>query len=199
MPRAARHLRENRVALQGGVSCEDQGYMLSTRAICRRTSFVVAILAALIGSAAYAAPSDIEVVGSSHSDADVIRSYFAGTSEAEVQAGLEALKASGRFTNVSVSRSGGHVVVRVSEGTQINRVVLEGNSKVKSDTLQTELRTKAHGSFSPQIADQDVARVTEIYKRSGRAAAKVTYRTVALPNGRIRRGLHHCGRRQDWR
>jgi outer membrane protein insertion porin family len=159
--------------------------MLSTRAICRRPSFVVAILAALIGSAAYAAPSDIEVVGSSHSDADVIRSYFAGTSEAEVQAGLEALKASGRFTNVSVSRSGGHVVVHVSEGTQINRVVLEGNSKVKSDTLQTELRTKAHGSFSPQIADQDVARVTEIYKRSGRAAAKVTYRTVALPNGRI--------------
>jgi len=27
--------------------------------------------------------------------------------------------------------------------------------------------------------------MTEIYKRSGRAAAKVSYRTVQLPNGKI--------------
>jgi outer membrane protein insertion porin family len=159
--------------------------MLSTRAISIRRSFVVAFLVAFVGSVALASTSDIEVVGGSHGDADVIRSYFAGTSDAEVQAGLEALRTSGRFTNVSVSRSGGRVIVHVSEGNLINRVAFEGNSKVKTDTLQTEIRTKAHGSFNPQVADQDVARMTEIYKRSGRAAAKVSYRTVQLPNGKI--------------
>jgi outer membrane protein insertion porin family len=160
--------------------------MLSTKANCRRFSSVVAILAAVSGTAAYAAPSEnIEVVGVSHTDADAIRAYFAGTSEAEVQAGLEALRASGRFSNVSVSRSGGHVVVRVAQGTQINRVAFEGNSKLKTENLEPEIRTKSHGSFSPQIADQDVARIQEIYKRAGRAAAKVSYRTVSLPNGRM--------------
>ena len=158
--------------------------MLSTRAILKRPTFVMMILAALVGFAAPAA-ADIEVVGNTHGDADAIRSYFAGTSEAEVQAGLEALKSSGRFSNVSVTRRGDHVIVHVSEGNLINRVAFEGNSKVKTETLQTEMRTKAHGSFNQQVTEQDVARLVEIYRRSGRAAAKVTYRTVALPNGQI--------------
>ena len=158
--------------------------MLSSRAILKRPTFVMMILAALVGFAAPAA-ADIEVVGNTHGDADAIRSYFAGTSEAEVQAGLEALKSSGRFSNVSVTRRGDHVIVHVSEGNLINRVAFEGNSKVKTETLQTEMRTKAHGSFNQQVTEQDVARLVEIYRRSGRAAAKVTYRTVALPNGQI--------------
>ncbi|HEY8139190.1 MAG TPA: hypothetical protein VIF61_15215, partial [Methylocystis sp.] len=79
--------------------------MLSTRAILKRPTFVMMILAALVGFAAPAA-ADIEVVGNTHGDADAIRSYFAGTSEAEVQAGLEALKSSGRFSSVSVTRRG---------------------------------------------------------------------------------------------
>ncbi len=160
--------------------------MLSTRAFCRRISLVVAILAAFIGSTTFAAAADnIDVVGASGADADAIRAYFAGTSEAEVQAGLEALRSSGRFSNVSVSRSSGHVVIHVTQGTQINRVAFEGNSKIKTENLEGEIRTKAHGSFNPQTADQDVTRMMEIYKRSGRAAAKVTYRTVSLPNGKV--------------
>ena len=68
---------------------------------------------------------------------------------------------------------------------EINRVALEGNSKVKTENLLPELRTKARTPFNPETATADVARMTEIYRRSGRAAAKVTYRTVDLPNGRI--------------
>src|SRR5208337_3467794 len=141
-------------------------YMLSTRAILKRPTFVMMILAALVGFAAPAA-ADIEVVGNTHGDADAIRAYFAGTSEAEVQAGLEALKSSGRFSNVSATRRGDHVIIHVSEGNLVNRVAFEGNSKVKTETLQTEMRTKAHGSFSQQITEQDVARLAEIYRRSG--------------------------------
>jgi len=67
----------------------------------------------------------------------------------------------------------------------INRVAFEGNSKVKSEMLLPEMRTKSYGAFNPQVAESDVARLTEIYRRSGRAAAKVSYRTVDLPNGRV--------------
>ena len=158
--------------------------MLSTRAILKCPLLAMAILATLAGFVSPAA-ADIEVSGASQGDADTIRSYFAGTSAAEVQAGLEALKASGRFSNVSATRRGDHVIIRVSQGNLINRVAFEGNSKIKTDQLQTDMRTKAHASFNPQSAEQDVARLTEIYKRSGRAAAKVSYRTVALPNGMV--------------
>ena len=67
----------------------------------------------------------------------------------------------------------------------INRVAFEGNSKVKTDILQEQVRSRAHTAFNPQVADSDVARLTEVYRRSGRAAAKISYRTVELPNGRV--------------
>ncbi|MGD9539669.1 outer membrane protein assembly factor BamA [Methylocystis sp.] len=68
---------------------------------------------------------------------------------------------------------------------EINRVAFEGNSKVKTDTLQDQVRSRAHTPFNPELAESDVARLTEVYRRSGRAAAKVSYRTVELPNGRV--------------
>jgi len=155
-------------------------------ALPRSSALVSAILAAaLVGAAPVSAAPDIEVIGAGRADADLIRSYFSGATPEEIESGLQALRSSGRFASVTATREGGRIVVRVSEGRLINRVAFEGNSKVKTENLETELRTKAHASFNPQIADSDAARITEIYRRSGRAAAKVSYRTVELPNGRI--------------
>jgi outer membrane protein insertion porin family len=67
----------------------------------------------------------------------------------------------------------------------INRVAFEGNSKVKTDILQEQVRSRARTPFNPELAAADAARLTEVYRRSGRAAAKVSYRTVDLPNGRV--------------
>jgi len=159
--------------------------MKSISGIRKPTTFLIAALAALFGLMAPSFAQEIVVVGNKRGDTEMIRSYFAGTSAAEVQQGVEALRASGRFSSVSASRQGGQVVVRVAENNIINRVAFEGNSKLKTDTLQPEVRTRSHSAFSPQVAEADVARLAEIYRRSGRAAAKVSYRTVDLPNGRI--------------
>jgi outer membrane protein insertion porin family len=159
--------------------------MQSIKGIWNRSYLMVAVLSAVLGFATPTVAQDLVIVGNTRGDSDVIRSYFAGTSPAEIEQGLEALRASGRFSSVSATRERGRVVIRVSESNLINRVVFEGNSKVKTDILVSEVRTKAHGAFNPAIVEQDIARLLEIYKRSGRAAAKITYRTVALPNGRI--------------
>jgi outer membrane protein insertion porin family len=141
-------------------------------------------LAAMVALSAPAA-AGIVVEGNTRADAETIRSYFTGTSPEEVDKGLEALRQSGRFATVSASRKGGDLIIRVTEGSQINRVVIEGNSKIKTENLEPELRTKARGALNPQVAEADVGRITEIYRRAGRGAAKVSYRTVELPNGRI--------------
>ncbi len=159
--------------------------MQSIKGFWNRSYLMVAVLSAVLGFSTPSFAQDIVIVGNTRGDSDVIRSYFAGTSPAEIEQGVEALRNSGRFSSVSASHDHGRVVIHVSENNLINRVAFEGNSKVKSETLTSEVRTRAHGSFNPTVADQDVARLMEIYKRSGRAAAKVTYRTVPLPNGRI--------------
>jgi outer membrane protein insertion porin family len=160
--------------------------MLSTRAISKRpSSFAIAVCAALASATAPAAAASIEVVGAARGDADAVRAYFAGTSEAEAQAGLEALRASGRFGEVSMKRVGDRIIVHVSEGVIVNRVAFEGNSKIKTENLEKIVRSAAHRAFSAELADQDAAHLMEAYRVNGRAAAKVTYRTVTLPNGQV--------------
>lgn len=68
---------------------------------------------------------------------------------------------------------------------QINRVAFEGNSKVKGVQLSPEMNLQNRGVFTASKAQQDVERIREIYRRNGRGAANVSYRTVNLPNGKI--------------
>ncbi len=159
--------------------------MHSFSGIWKSTYLLVAALFLVVAPIAPAfAAADI-VVSGDRADAETIKSFFAGTSQAEVDKGLEALRATGRYSTVSASRQGNRVVIRVTEGGSINRVAIEGNSKIPSDKVLPELRTKAHTTFNPQTAASDVTMLSEIYKRNGRAGAKITYRTVPLPNGKV--------------
>src|ERR1700745_2097395 len=71
------------------------------------------------------------------------------------------------------------------ENNVINRVVFEGNSKVKSETLPGEIQSKPRGPFTQAMVDADNERNNAVHRRSRRAAATVTARTVDLPNGRV--------------
>ena len=76
-------------------------------------------------------------------------------------------------------------MVTVRENNLINRVVFEGNKKVEKATLEGLVEAKARGPYSEAIVNADLARIRDVYKRFGRGTAKVTYRTVDLPNGRV--------------
>ncbi len=89
------------------------------------------------------------------------------------------------FSDVKVAASGGRTVVTVRENNLINRVVFEGNKKIEKATLEGQVEAKARGAFSEAVINADLARIHEVYRRSGRGTAKVTYRTVDLPNGRV--------------
>ncbi|MDR3463764.1 MAG: outer membrane protein assembly factor BamA, partial [Beijerinckiaceae bacterium] len=118
-------------------------------------------------------------------DSETIRSYFAGTDNDAVNKGVKDLYATGLFSDVKVSRAGKGVVITVAENRSINHVAFEGNSKVKAEQLQTEITSKTRGPYSPSIVNADIERIKDVYRRSGRAAASVTARTVELPNGRL--------------
>lgn len=159
--------------------------MLSLKGQIHRVAGLVFVLVALLSLVPAAFAAQVTVRGNSRVDSETIRSYFSGTSADEVNQGVKSLYATGLFSDVKVSRGGGGVVVTVRENRAINRVVFEGNSKVKSEQITAEIQTKSRGAYSQTLVDADVERIRDIYRRSGRAAATVSARVVDLPNGKV--------------
>jgi outer membrane protein insertion porin family len=159
--------------------------MQSMRRHLSRLLIAALALAFLAGVASEAAAAAVTVRGNSRVDTPTIESYFTGSDEDAVNKGVKALYATGLFSNVRVSRDGGRVVVSVTENNIINRVAFEGNSKVKTEVLSAEVQSKSRGPYSQSTVDADIERIKDSYRRSGRAAAKVTSRIVDLPNGKV--------------
>jgi outer membrane protein insertion porin family len=149
-----------------------------------RLFIAIFTLAWLIG-ALPAAAAAVSVQGNKRIDAETIENYFTGSDQEAINKGVKALYATGLFSDVRVSHEGGRVVIIVTENNAINRVVFEGNSKVKTEILSAEVQSKSRGPFNQATVDADIERIKDVYRRSGRAAAKVTARTVELPNGRV--------------
>ncbi len=159
--------------------------MLFMRRHLNRFAVTILALAWLVGAVSGAAAAGVSVEGNKRVDSETIQGYFSGPDQEAVNKGVKELYATGLFSNVSVSREAGRVVIKVTENNLINRVAFEGNSKVKTEVLTTEIQSKSRGPFSQATVDADIERIKDAYRRSGRAAAKVTARTVDLPNGKV--------------
>ena len=145
-------------------------------------------LTAIQPAAAQTSPvaDKITVSGATRGDADSIKGYFTGTDQASVNRAVADLTATGMFQKVSAKVVGDHVQVSVVEGTQIvNRVAFEGTNKLKGDQLAVEVQSKPYVAFSKEVADADIGRLKETYKKIGRNDVTVTYRLVPLPTGRV--------------
>ncbi|MHB2169209.1 outer membrane protein assembly factor BamA [Alsobacter sp. R-9] len=124
----------------------------------------------------------VVVEGNRRVDAETIRSYAQGQSAAQAR---QDLMNTGLFSSVTVTQRGSQLVVSVKENEVINRVVFQGNKKLKSEQLEGEVQSKARGPFNQAVVDSDAARIREIYQRNGRGMAAVTAQVVPLENGRV--------------
>ena len=140
-------------------------------------------LASCFATGAFA--QSVEVRGSQRVDAETIRNYFGGTDPARVNQAVKELYATGLFSSVRTERAGGKIVVFVTENQLINRVAFEGNSKLKSEVISSEIQSKSRGAYNPSTVQADIERILDLYRRGGRSDATVTARTVDLPNGRV--------------
>jgi len=142
------------------------------------------------GAAVAQTVNSIVVEGNRRVEADTIRSYFRPGPggrlgpEQEDEA-LKAMVATGLFSDVRISHSGGRIVVTVVENPVINRVAFEGNKKAKDEQLQAETQSKPRGTLSRPTVQADVQRIIEIYHRSGRFDVSVSPKIIELPNNRV--------------
>ncbi|WP_397506433.1 outer membrane protein assembly factor BamA [Qipengyuania sp. R86523] len=98
---------------------------------------------------------------------------------------LKDLYATELFSNASVVNRDGNVVITIVENPVINRIILEGNKRIKNDKILPEIRLSPRQIFTRSKVRADVARIIELYKRQGRFAATVEPKMVQLSQNRV--------------
>ena len=98
---------------------------------------------------------------------------------------LKDLSATELFSNYSVTNENGNVVITVVENPVINRIILEGNKRIKNDKILPEIKLSPRQIFTRSKVRADVARIIELYKRQGRFAATVEPKMVELSQNRV--------------
>ena len=132
----------------------------------------------------------INVVGAVRLEAQTILSYIRlrvgqEYTSAAADGALKDLGATELFSNFSIRNDGGNVVITVTENPVINRIVLEGNRRIKNDKIIPEIKLSPRQIFTRSKVRADVARIIELYKRQGRFAATVEPKMVQLAQNRV--------------
>ena len=159
------------------------------RSVGAALALVLALL--LVPSAAFAqSASSIIVEGNRRVEADTVRSYFKVSPDGKLDAAatdraIKALYASGLFQDVKLSHRGDKLVVSVAEAPLIDKIRFEGNKLLKDQQLTAEIQSKPRAPLSRAAVQADVARITEIYQRSGRFNAKIEPKIIERPSERV--------------
>jgi outer membrane protein insertion porin family len=149
----------------------------------------IAVLASAIAAEA-AVVQRIDVRGAQRVGPEAVRSNLSiqpgrTFSNADIDESVKRLYATGFFSDVQISVSGGTLVVTVAENQLINQVVFNGNRKIKDDKLQGIVQTQAQGPYSESLITADIERIREAYSAIGRSDVEVTTQVVPVAEGRV--------------
>ncbi|WP_108814178.1 outer membrane protein assembly factor BamA [Loktanella sp. Alg231-35] len=95
------------------------------------------------------------------------------------------IRGSGLFESVELIPQGRTLVIRVVEYPTINRINIEGNTRVRDAELLPLLQSQPRRVFTPEQAETDTAILTEVYAREGRINASVTPRIIRQSENRV--------------
>ncbi len=133
----------------------------------------------------------IAVRGNQRLEPETIRAYAnlspgqTYTTETLDQA-LKDLYATQLFADVVINGGDtGDLVIVVRENPVINRIILEGNKRLKDDKITPEIKLAPRQIFTRSAARADVDRILELYRRQGRFAARVEPKIVQLDQNRV--------------
>ena len=99
---------------------------------------------------------------------------------------LKDLYATQLFADVTITGGEtGDLVISVRENPVINRIILEGNKRLKDDKITPEIKLAPRQIFTRPAVRADVERILELYRRQGRFAARVDPKIVQLDQNRV--------------
>ncbi|RYG18998.1 MAG: outer membrane protein assembly factor BamA [Caulobacteraceae bacterium] len=90
------------------------------------------------------------------------------------------------FADVQIGlQANGDLIVTIVENPIINQVVFEGNSALSEKKLTEEVTLAPRGIYTRAKVQEDVGKIIELYRLSGRISATVTPKLVQLEQNRV--------------
>ncbi len=154
-------------------------------------TFAAVVLMAANVRAAAVYVRDIKVEGLERVEPETVMSYIdiqrnKTVSQDRLDEALKQLYATGLFTDVVFNfKSDGLLTIKVVENPIINKRVFDGNNKVDDSILESEVQLAPRAIYSRSKVQEDVQRILEVYKRSGRYAAVVEPKIIKRDQNRV--------------
>ncbi len=132
----------------------------------------------------------VEVSGNQRIETGTILTYAGiargqSVSAAELNDAVQRIRASGQFESVDAVPQGSTLVITVVEYPTINRISIEGNTRLNDEELMAVIGSVARRVYSPTQAEADVAAITQAYATSGRINATVSPSIIRRSDNRV--------------
>ena len=105
--------------------------------------------------------------------------------QAAADQALKDLAATELFSDYTIRFNNGNLLIEVVENPVVNRIILEGNKRLKDEKIVPEIKLAPRQIFTRSKVRADVSRIIELYKRQGRFAAVVEPKMVQLDQNRV--------------
>lgn len=133
----------------------------------------------------------IAVRGNQRIEAETVGSYLPvqpgmPADEELLDLSLKTLFRTGLFSDVKLEMQPNHVLlIEVAENPIVNRVIFEGNRRLKDDKITDEIQLAPRTVYTRAKVQSDVQRIIELYRAKGRFATTVTPKVTPLEQNRI--------------
>ncbi|WP_231118884.1 outer membrane protein assembly factor BamA [Oecophyllibacter saccharovorans] len=132
----------------------------------------------------------IAVQGNSRIETPTVLSYMVVQpgdpfSRDGINRSLKTLYATGLFSDVTMKREGGTLIVQVRENPIVNRIIFEGNHGLKDNDMLKEMALRARAVFSAQTVAADRQKILNLYASKSRFGTTVTPQIIRLGHNRV--------------
>lgn len=134
---------------------------------------------------------DVDVKGLERVELETVMSYIninkgEAVSQDELDEAMKQLYSTGLFTDIVFDfKNNGLLTIKVVENPIINKRVFDGNDKLSDDLLEKEVSLAPRSIYSRAKVQEDVQRILEVYKRTGRYAASVEPKIIKRDQNRV--------------
>lgn len=132
----------------------------------------------------------IQVLGNKRIESETVLSYIPLKSgsqydQATIDQALKDLYGTGYFSDIQIKHQQGAITIEVVENAIINKVVFEGNDKIKDDKLEEEVQLRPREVLSRTKIQAAQQRILDIYRRMGRYGATIEPKIIKLDDNRV--------------
>lgn len=133
----------------------------------------------------------LEISGLQRVEKETVLSYLGirnaqTVSQEKLDEAFKQLYAAGLFSDIQMETlDNGVLKIKVVENPLIDKRAFDGNRKLDDKILETEVQSAPNSLYNKAKVQQDVQRILDVYKKSGRYAVEVEPKLIERPENRV--------------